>query len=326
MDDHGGNIDYARSIYGGEISDWLDLSTGINLNPYPFSDISSKSVYNLPRRDAFNNLQQAARVFYGVPKDSKILTIAGVQTGIHVIPFLMKAGVVKILSPTYSEYTKIFANFGWEVILVSKVSDLRGSDIAVLVNPNNPDGRVTNSHEILELVPDVKEIIIDESFADLRPEISMVPFSSKRNITVFKSMGKFFGLAGLRLGFAIGNVAIIDKMRSLFEPWQVSGPALEIGARALVDTNWIAENKNYLLNGSRKLSKMLAKSQTLEIIGSTGLFHLIHTDSSLEAQKVFAENKIWTRKFSYSKNWLRIGIPGNSEDWKKLDAGLAKFL
>ena len=197
--------------------------------------------------------------------------------------------------------------------------------ISKIVNPNNPDGRVVEKKEILELASYANEIIIDESFADLRPEISMVPCINDKDITVFKSVGKFFGLPGMRLGFVIAKYSKIRTLKKFTGPWNISGPALEVGLRALSDQDWVNKTRLRLKEGSKRLTKLLSSSGKLKVIGSTGLFILVETRDAKNAQVHFADRKIWTRVFDYSDKWIRLGIPGDEKSWSKLEYALAQF-
>ena len=322
---HGGNLDLAIAEYGGTVSDWLDLSTGINLDPYPHVNVSDNSFHLLPYESKLDEVNLAAAKYYNIPSAMGILPTSGVQQGINCVPHLGKPGIAKILSPTYSEYEIILKNFGWKVVKVHNLEELSNADLIILVNPNNPDGLVVERSKILELTSYAKEIIIDESFADLRPEISMVPYIKDKDITIFKSIGKFFGLPGMRLGFVIAKYSKIRAFKKLIGPWNISGPALEVGLRALSDHDWIKRTKLRLDEGSGRLIKMLAGSKRLKVIGSTGLFILIETPDAKNAQVHFAERKIWTRVFDYSDKWMRIGIPGDEKSWRRLEGALAQF-
>ena len=322
---HGGNLDHEIAEYGGKFSEWLDLSTGINLDPYPYVNVSHNSFHCLPYESKLNDLKRAAAVYYDIPSDMGILPTAGVQQGIQCVPYLGKTGVAKILSPTYSEYEIVLKNLGWKVVKVQNLVDLSNADLALLVNPNNPDGRVAEKKEILELTPYAKEIIIDESFADLRPENSIVSSISDNDIIVFKSLGKFFGLPGIRLGFVIAKKSKIRVLKKFTGPWNISGPALEVGVRALSDQSWINSTKLRLAEGSERIKRLVSHSEKLKVIGSTGFFILVETHDAKNARVHFAERKIWTRVFDYSDKWMRIGIPGDEKSWRKLEDALADF-
>ena len=322
---HGGNLDFAASIYGGPLEHWLDLSTGINRIPYDTLKVSKNSFCVLPDKTLFESLINAAVNEYDVPTKAALLPLSGVQMGIQALPQVMTCGTAKILGPTYNEYSATLKNFGWRIMYGKNLEDLSGADLAVVVNPNNPDGRICNEKEILRLLPKVGKLIIDESYCDPTPELSMIPHAGKKGLIIFKSIGKFFGLAGIRLGFVIGQKKEIASFSTILGPWSVSGPALEVGRRALTDTTWIRQTRKRLNSDAKRLSELIADSN-LKSVGATKLFHLIELDNATNAQKIFAEQMIWTRIFSYSKSWLRIGTPGSEKEWSRLRACLKKLI
>ena len=324
-ENHGGNLDFAASYYGGAITDWLDLSTGINRIPYDNLLISQNNFCVLPEQTLFESLVNAAANEYAVPAKASVLPISGVQMGIQAIPHIGICGTAKILGPTYNEYSSTLANFGWKIIYVKDLKDLANADLAVVVNPNNPDGRICTQKELLMVLPKVGKLIIDESYCDPTPELSMISHAGNKGLIIFKSIGKFFGLAGIRLGFVIGQKNELASFSSVLGPWSVSGPALEIGKRALTDTAWINRTRNRLNSDAKRLSNLLAESN-IKSAGATKLFQLIELDDATNAQKKFAEEMVWTRIFSYSKSWLRIGIPGPEDEWSRLRACLKKLI
>ena len=324
-ENHGGNLDFAASIYGGPVTDWLDLSTGINRIPYDNLLVSKNNFCVLPDRTLFKSLIDAASNTYAVPSKASLLPINGVQMAIQAIPHIETCGTAKILGPTYNEYSATLRNFGWKVVCVKNLKDLSGADLAIVVNPNNPDGRICTQKEILRVLPNVGKIIIDESYCDPTPELSMMPHAGEKGLIIFKSVGKFFGLAGIRLGFIISQKSETEVFSNIIGPWSVSGPTLEVGTRALVDTTWIEQTRKRLSYDAKRLSNLIAESN-LQSAGATKLFHLIKLDNAADAQKKFAEEMIWTRIFSYSKSWLRIGLPGSEDEWSRLRACLKKLI
>ena len=185
--DHGGGLDAAARAFGGVRADWLDLSTGINPCPYPVGPVRAASWADLPDSDAFAGLEAAARAFWQVPPGAAVLAAAGASALIARLPLLAAAGPVNIPEPTYNEHGRAFRAAGWQVT--------QGAARArVLVHPNNPDGRVRTRDDIAELT------IIDESFCDVMPEASLMAEATRPGVIILKSFGKFWGLAGLRLG------------------------------------------------------------------------------------------------------------------------------
>ena len=322
---HGGNLDFATSVYGGSVTDWVDLSTGINRIPYDNLQISKTNFCVLPDRVLFESLINVASDTYNVPAKASLLPISGVQMGIQAIPHIKGCGTAKILGPTYNEYSAALRNFGWKVICVKHLKDLSGADLAIVVNPNNPNGRICTQKDILQVLPTVGKIIIDESYCDPTPELSMMPHAGKKGLIIFKSVGKFFGLAGIRLGFVISEKSEIEFFSNILGPWSISGPALEVGRRALLDTSWIHQTRKRLNYDAKRLSHLITESN-LQSAGATKLFHLIQLDNATDAQKILAKEMVWTRIFSYSKNWLRIGLPGSEDEWLRLGACLKKLI
>jgi cobalamin biosynthetic protein CobC len=293
--DHGGGLDAARARFGGARADWLDLSTGINPVPYPLGEIPAESWAALPDRGATEALVAAARRVWAIPDAAAVLAVPGASAAIAALPAILPRGSVAIPGPTYNEHEAAFRAAGWGVG--------QGEDAMVVVHPNNPDGRLWRAADLpLALT------VIDESFCDVMPEASLIGQSARPGRIVLKSFGKFWGLAGLRLGFAIGDPSIIAALAERLGPWPVSGPALEIGARALADTGWAADTRARLTRDAARLDAiMTARGAWIE--GGTPLFRLYRVDDALAWQQRLARAHVWSRVFPYSSGWLRLGLP-----------------
>ena len=203
MREHGGNLDLAQQRFGGRAEDWIDLSTGINRLPYPVGEIDAHHWQALPSRSEIDALHQAARHAYRTA--APIVAMGGAQAAIQLLPQLAPRGRARILAPTYNEYAPVLSAAGWEVEEVRALDALAGADLAIVVNPNNPDGRRYAPKDLLALLPRVGHLVIDESFADAVPELSLASEAGRPGLLILRSFGKFYGLAGLRLGFAIGH-------------------------------------------------------------------------------------------------------------------------
>ncbi|MGY4487013.1 histidinol-phosphate/aromatic aminotransferase/cobyric acid decarboxylase-like protein [Bradyrhizobium sp. LM3.2] len=221
MREHGGNLDLAQQRFGGRAEDWIDLSTGINRLPYPVGEVSSRAWNALPSRSEIEALHQAARHAYRT--SAAVVALGGAQAAIQLLPQLAPPGCARILAPTYNEYAGVLSAAGWKVEEVSALEALAGADLAIVVNPNNPDGRCHPSKDLLELLPRVGRLVIDESFADMDPQLSLAPEADRPGLLILRSFGKFYGLAGLRLGFALGNSSDIARLAALSGPWPVFG-------------------------------------------------------------------------------------------------------
>ena len=254
---HGGNLDEAQELFGEPEGGWLDLSTGINPDPYPDTSVADAALERLPRASQLSGLLDAARRYYEVPDSTAIIAAPGSQAVLQVLPTLTPACSVAVLGPTYDEHAETWRACGHRVMTTADLSSAAQADVVVLVNPNNPDGRCVPPGEIVEAARTLQApaglLVVDEAFADVAPELSVIPEIGGSPIIVVRSFGKFFGLPGLRLGFAVGAPNRIAALRRRLGPWAVSGPAIEIGTRALSDNLWIEKNRVTIRTKSKKI-------------------------------------------------------------------------
>ncbi|MGE4480410.1 threonine-phosphate decarboxylase CobD [Acidocella sp.] len=317
--DHGGDLDTAIQQYGGTHADWIDLSTGINRQPYPVPAITPAAWTALPAASATAKLVATARTAYRT--QGAVLPLAGAQAAIQSIPLLSKPGRAKIMSPTYNEHAAALRALGWQVEDAATAQATAGADLAVIVNPNNPDGRYHDPKSLLALLPKAGRLVVDESFADPYPELSLAPEAGREGLVVLRSFGKFYGLAGMRLGFALGCDADIAALSQVAGPWPVCGPALEIGAAALADTGWARTTIARLMSEIDRMDRM-AGLAGWRVAGGTCLFRLYDTPNAEAARAKLATRHIWSRIFPYSDRWVRLGMPGTEAEWARLGAAL----
>lgn len=304
--DHGGGIDAAVRRWGGARGDWLDLSTGINPRPYPVGDLGGDVWTALPDRAAFDALDAAARAFWRVPEGAAVLAASGASALIARIPALAPARRVTIAGPTYNEHARAFRAGGWDVVE-------QAAEAVVVVHPNNPDGR-------LQPVPQAALRVIDESFCDICPEQSQIGRAGEAGVIVLKSFGKFWGLAGMRLGFAIGDPALVARLAAMVGPWGVSGPALRVGARALRDAAWAQDARARLAVDAARLDRLMVAAGA-DVVGGTTLFRLYDVGDAAAWEERLARARILGRVFPYSRRWLRLGLPDGA-GWDRLEAAL----
>ena len=194
---------------------------------------------------------------------------------------------------------------------------LAGADLAVVVNPNNPDGREWQPQALADLARQVGYLIVDESFADPRPDLSLAP-TAPDNVLILRSFGKFWGLAGVRLGFLIAAPDLIARCRAAMPPWSVSGTALEIGTRAMADLDWADAATVYHAEAGLRLDR-LASLAGWHPVGGTHLFRLYDTPDAKAAQDQLAAAHVWSRIFPYSDRWVRLGVPGTRAEWDRME-------
>lgn len=310
---HGGDLGEAMAQFGGAPQAWLDLSTGINPNPYPLPALADDAWRRLPSRADEATLLAAARRAYVVPDDVGIVAAPGTQALIQWLPRIAARGAVAVVSPTYNEHAAAWRLARHEVLAVADAAALPDTvRHLVIVNPNNPDGRVVDHAELAHLAEIVAArdgmMVIDEAFADLDPAISAVALCKDRPVVVLRSFGKFYGLAGLRLGFAVGPQRLIAQIREAMGPWICSGPALAVGRAALDDERWANETREKLHEQAAQLDAVL-QSAGFAAAGGTALFRLVRHRHASAYHTALARRQIWCRRFDWTDNLLRFGLP-----------------
>lgn len=315
--DHGGGLDAAVAEFGGEKAAWLDLSTGINPVAYPVGQVSDDAWARLPDEGAMDRLLSAARRFWNVPDEVEIIAAAGASPLIARMPDLAPGLGAYIPAPTYNEHAAAFSARG-------QLDDPSNpqNPVHVYVHPNNPDGRMWPASDI----GGRPLTVVDESFCDTVPEQSHMARAAEPGVIVLKSFGKFWGLAGVRLGFAMALPETFapstGSLQELMGPWSVSGPALEIGARALMDLEWADATRMRLARDAARLDALML-SAGAELVGGTTLFRTYAiSDGAGTSQARLAKQHIWSRIFPYSTTWMRLGLPGTEADWARLEAAL----
>jgi cobalamin biosynthesis protein CobC len=324
---HGGDLTEAMARYGGAPAAWLDLSTGINPWRWPIAAGLSDLVWQrLPSRADEAALIAAARNAYRVPDGTDIVAADGTQALIQWLPHLASPGPVAIVGPTYTEHASAWRNAGHDVITITDLRELpEWAGHAVTVNPNNPDGRITDRATLARIAAMLQQrggwLIIDEAFADVDPSLSAVALCENLPVVILRSFGKFYGLAGLRLGFAIGAAGIAQRIATALGPWACSGPALHIGAAALRDQAWANRTRDALIQQAKRLDHVLTKAG-FKIVGGTSLFRLARHPDALKLHAALARKHIWCRSFDFADDLLRFGLPPDEAALDRLAAAL----
>ena len=300
---HGGDLGHARAAFGEPDGGWIDLSTGINPRPWPAPPLPPEALTRLPSEEGLDDLVAAAGRAFG---SRRALPAAGAQAAIQHLPHLLPPGDVAVVSPTYGEHAPAWEAAGHRV---RRVAEPEPADVLVVANPNNPDGRSWRPDALLAV--DCGLLVVDESFVDPTPELSL---AGHGHVVVLRSFGKFYGLPGLRLGFALGPDGLLDRLEARLGPWPVSGPALEIGARAYRDEAWAAETRIHLKRAAARLDEVLA-TRGFELLGGTPLFRFVAGGGGAAR---FARHGLWVRSFPDMPGRFRIGLPPDEAAWARL--------
>ena len=311
---HGGDIEAAARLYPAALQPWIDLSTGVAPWAYPTGTIGRHVQQHLPSAESLAALEFAAASAFGGLAQDQIVAVPGSDLAIRLLSRVLVAERVGIIGPTYRGY-----HATWPDARMTSLQNANDFDLMVCANPNNPDGRVIEKH-FLQNIDSIR--IVDEAFADAQPADSLLP--DRKGAIVLRSFGKFFGLAGIRLGFVIADAPVIRALRHLLGDWPVSGPAITIGTRAYCDLAWQEKQRLRLTRAADRLSDLL-DSHALEIVGRTRNFVLCKDVAATQLFGHLCEHGILTRPFAEQPLWLRFGLPSTKPHWHRLDAALAQW-
>ncbi len=329
MADHGGSLGRARALFPAAPEPWIDLSTGINPHSYPLFDLPQAAFTRLPEPARLAELTAVAARVYGAPSAGNVVAAPGTQILLPLVAKLVRPGRAAVLSPTYAEHARTAAIAGHEVAEVALFEDLASADLAIVVNPNNPDGRICSRGALLDLAAVLARkgglLVVDEAFMDVGPLAESLANDVERGgIVVLKSFGKFFGLAGVRLGFAIAAEPIASRLAEHLGPWAVAGPATEYGLAALADTTWQEAMRARLDGEARALDRLLSR-HGITVAGGTALFRYVEHAGARSIFEQLGQAGILVRNFERLPKSLRFGLPANEAETARLDETLTRW-
>lgn len=324
--EHGGKILAAAKKYNIPKSDWLDLSTGLNPNGWPVPHVPAAVWQSLPEDE--DGLQTAACHYYGC---DVCLPVAGSQAAIQMLPTLRSHAKVGVISPTYAEHEYNWKLAGHDVIQLSEAEvdeKLELLDVLVVINPNNPSGKIISTKKLLswyqQLCVKAGWLIVDEAFMDVSPEKSLLAAGIKPGLIILRSIGKFFGLAGIRCGFVISDNELLQQLSQKTGPWSLTGATRYIAKQALLDENWQLKARQGLTESAERLAKLLEQAGLAHAdeISGTDLFQWFKHAKAKEIYEACAEKGILIRLFEKqgktSLQSLRFGLPANEKQWQQL--------
>ena len=324
---HGGDLEAFGRQYPDANRPLIDLSTGINPQGYE-TRIDKDWMTRLPNHADEETCRAAFATYAGVdPVFAHVMP--GTQAIISGMPYLFHQKRIAVLSPTYGEHEASWRAAGHTVATYPASEVLTAdADIIVVTNPNNPDGYVFNAEALRACQARQRErdgwLIVDEAFVDCTPELSVTTEVQDGGLLILRSFGKFFGLAGLRLGFLLGPAEIAAPLLERLGPWGVSTPALRVAAKAYGDATWIVETRKHLSGQMDRLRARVIPLLGTEI-GRTPLFMLLDcVDAGAEAAQL-ADLGIFVRTFPNMRNYFRLGLPGEPWAWERLETALTEW-
>ncbi len=322
MLEHGGRLRAAASRYAIPVTQWLDLSTGINPNGWPVPAIPERVWQQLPEDE--DELITIAQSYYQAPT---LLPVAGSQAAIQMLPELRPACQVGILSPGYAEHAAAWSRAGHTLQpLCSEQIDqqINHLDVLLLIHPNNPTGECFYREQLLiwrqKLANRGGWLIVDEAFIDSTPKESLALESTLPGLIVLRSLGKFFGLAGARVGFVLAEASFLKALNERLGPWAISSPARWIASQALQDHRWQQQARQQLSQQRLQLDQLL-QGIGLKPTGGSTLFQWVVTPTAKEIHHQLAKQGILTRLFPEPSS-LRFGLPANEAAFNRLQTAL----
>lgn len=323
LPEHGGDLAWARRHFGGNSEDWLDLSTGISPWARPVHAVPVAIWQRLPDADD-SALRRAAAEFYGCASEH-VLPVPGSQFAISCLPRTVPHGVVALPNPGFAEHKHAWIAAGHRVVEYRNLDELSvlidSSDIryAVVINPNNPSAEQANPAQLLEWRNQLNAhdglLVVDEAFADVYPQISLGAHAHLPGLVILRSLGKFFGLAGVRLGFVLAGTEILASLTHWCNPWQINHPAQWIGTQALRDRDWQTGQRQRVAQHSAHLQQLLRDFFPTAHINDAGLFVTLSDPTAPLYHRFieFAKAQVLLRYGrSNAGEWLRFALPGDN--------------
>lgn len=328
---HGGRLAVARSLLPDAPQPWIDLSTGINKRCYraPRATIAARN--RLPEPTQLAELEATAATAFRVSDPARVVAVAGTELALRLLPYALNLRDAAVLGPTYGSHADAWKRAGARTSSVTDTtldSCLNQTLALTVVNPNNPDGRVLSRERLLELhdrVTPAGALIVDEAFADIAPEISVSSIAGSERaprLIVLRSFGKFYGLAGIRLGFIVAATSIANTIRHIVGDWPVSADALAAGRAAYSDYHWAERTREWLHQASQRLDTLLLR-HGFEIAGGTSLYRLARVADARHRFLKLLRAGVLVRPFDHDGTLLRFGIPHGRTEWTRLAAALA---
>lgn len=315
---HGGRLAQAQAEHPSAPSPWLDLSTGINPQGWRKGRAAMSELARLPDPADTAALEAAAAKAFGV-EAGRVVAVAGAEAGLRLLPEMLGVGRVAVASPTYGSHADAWRRAGAQVLEVARERLFEAeAEAFVVVNPNNPDGAAAAGAALVEAAAG-RWLVIDESFVEVEPGLSAAALATGRT-AVLRSFGKLFGLAGVRLGFVVCDLALAERIRRRIGDWPVGADAMSMGRAAYADADWAERTRARLRRDAARLDRMLIAAG-FDVVGGTSLFRLARAPDAQARARRLAGQGVLARTFDHDPTLIRFGLPGRNH-WRRLQTAL----
>ena len=347
---HGGNVKQICDKYGLDPDEIIDFSASINPLGYP--TVVRKAV-----SEQFDDIQhypdsECSELRKTIAEkascsESNIIVGNGSNELFYLLPRALQPKKGVLLQPTFGEFKDAFCNSNIDVVEIISddngltvinrdISSLKSVEdcMVFLCNPNNPTGQLTNKKDVIGLVKDNPNrlIVIDEAFMDFVEDdekysvIKDAPLMD--NLIVVRSLTKFYGFPGLRLGYLVANESIINKLLPYKEPWTVNTIAQVAGLAAINDKEFAANTRQYVSGEKIFLYDGLVMIKGIQPFQPTVNFILVRIGdsgiTSSDIQNALMKNNILIRNCAnfvgLDETYFRVAVKTREQNQKLLSA------
>ncbi|PJE53800.1 aminotransferase class I/II-fold pyridoxal phosphate-dependent enzyme [Marinomonas sp. BSi20584] len=340
---HGGDLAYWQRKVGSKALNWLDLSSACNREPWPIPEIAPSLWMDLP--DQADLLDEAERYFGRRPNAIG----AGSQHIIESLPPMLLAcqsstqlvanQTVFVPRIGYQEHAFAWKKWGFDIAYYDALEELLEQEwaVAVVIQPNNPTGEIAPGKALSQLIAHAEQkgahLVVDEAFIDACPELSLLNHQNSSDLSeslfIMRSVGKFFGLAGARVGFAFCASKWQAALNNLLGPWPVATASLYLVQLAFADKAWHSQALQGLkVRQAAFVERVMPKFNTIfdsQDYVLSPLFVTWFLDSHEYAAQVFEmlhQVGVHTR---LGEGWIRVALPALRE-MDALNSALIRLL
>ncbi|MBD2859110.1 threonine-phosphate decarboxylase [Spongiibacter sp. KMU-158] len=317
--EHGGDVRKLQQQFNLPADAVWDLSTGVSPFAYPLPAMPISELQQMPYPKP--ELQAIAASYYGVSED-QLLAAPGSQAIIQILPRLRPRSRVLLPAIGYEEHRYCWQRAGHELHFYHDTQQIEALlatqpiDVLVVIHPNNPTAEYCCHESIKTWRNSMAEdswLIVDEAFIDAEPERSVSNLLPMAGLIILRSVGKFFGLPGLRLGFALADRKLLNELKDELGPWPICALAQWAGVQLLADFAWHSEARNRLLVASQQLcTELKIALPELDWVRQTPFFcsTMLAIDHALEIQHAMAQQGVLVRVYrTDGQACLRVGLP-----------------
>jgi threonine-phosphate decarboxylase len=323
----------------------LDFSSNVNPLGFPsqvrdvFKNLSQISIYPDPNS---NELKTHLQNYTGIPKNQIVVGNGATEIIYNFCSAFLRKQKVLIPIPTFGEYESA-AKLNGAILYFFKTMNLNQrfsefqdmfskKNCIFLCNPNNPTGVLIKKNNMLKILESAYDksamLFLDECFIELVPagDESIVSYLKEfDNLFILRSLTKSFGLAGLRIGYGLGNKKMIEIMQKIKIPWNVSGIAQKSSIKALSDKSHLSKTLNLIRKESKFLINSISKIKGFTCYNSDTNFILIKSKiKSNQIQKRLLRRNILIRDCNtfrgLDNNFIRIAVRTHKENLKLIEA------